>query len=149
MSLGQQDNQITANLNSQQQLTQITLSNTQIASTDKQNQTISHLSESLLIAVNQLNKALQLETHLDSLKSDGIITDPEMQEIMSQFYALEPRRRELSSHIGEVVVVYDKELFFGDDLTEALQKVNKKFGSIQKRYYSETIDIPDFPSIYE
>ena len=44
---------------------------------------------------------------------------------------------------------YNKELFFDDDLSNAIRKASKKFGNIVKRYYSKNIEIAGFPSTLE
>lgn len=65
--------------------------------------------------VDYFNRTSNLVNHLPVLKSEGAITNLEIQEIMNLYSFLELRRHELSDHIGQVVVVYNQELFFGDD----------------------------------
>jgi hypothetical protein len=91
----------------------------------------------------------ELANHLQDLKIKQIINEDEMNEILRQFSQLENHRDELTSHRGEIVVVYRDELFYGNELNEALKQAKKKFGAIDKKYYSETIDIPDYTFIYE
>ncbi len=89
-------------------------------------------------------RRLGLLNHLESLKSKGVITDSDIREIMFQHYLLELRRQELVSHMGEVVVVCNGELFFGKNLNEAVEQAKKKYGD--KPYYSETVNMVDYPS---
>jgi hypothetical protein len=105
-----------------------------------------------LVAIYQLtfahlSKTVELAKHLTTLHSRGVISDSDMEEILLQHSVLEQRLDETEKHIGEIVVVYDRELFFGSDLNEAIEQVRLKYGSVQKRYYSETIGITTYPSV--
>jgi hypothetical protein len=95
-----------------------------------------------------VNRAVKLRDHLSSMKTMGALTDAEIEEVESQFSILELHRETLVSHKGEIVVVYNSQLFFGTDLNSAIDEVKKKYGSIDKPYYSESIDVVDFPSIF-
>jgi hypothetical protein len=90
-----------------------------------------------------------LENHLQSLRSRKIINDTQHKEIISQFLVLEIRRVELSNRIGQTVVVCNGELFFGANINEAIAGARKKFGNDLPAYYSETIDIVDYPTIFD
>lgn len=90
-----------------------------------------------------------LENHLQSLKSKKIINDSQLKEIMSQFLLLDQRRNELTNRTGQTVVVCSGELFFGANLNEAIEEARKKFGNNLPVYYSETIDIVDYPTIFD
>lgn len=99
------------------------------------------------LAFSHLREAVKLAKHLATLRSRGVISDSEMDEILLQHSVLEQRRGETEKHIGEVVVVYDRELFFGSDLTHALERVKMKHKSLDRKYYSESIGIVDYPSL--
>jgi hypothetical protein len=90
-----------------------------------------------------------LENHLQSLKSKKIINDSQLREIISQFLLLENRRVELTNRTGQTVVVCNGELFFGANLNEAIAEARKRFGNDLPAYYSETIDIVDYPTIFD
>jgi hypothetical protein len=47
------------------------------------------------------------------------------------------------------VVVCNGELFFGANLNEAIAEARKRFGNDLPAYYSETIDIVDYPTIFD
>jgi hypothetical protein len=86
----------------------------------------------------------KLLTHLDSLKSKGVITQEDEREILRNYYSLERQRQELASHEGEVVVVSNGELFFGQNLNDAMKEARENQG--ERPVYSETIDMTDYPS---
>jgi hypothetical protein len=90
-----------------------------------------------------------LEDHLHDLKSRGIINDIQLKEIISQFSLLEYRRNDLVDRMGQTVVVCKGELFFGKDLSEAIEKAKAKFGNNLPTYYSETVNMVDYPTILD
>lgn len=87
----------------------------------------------------------ELQSHLATLQSKGVITESEMQEVLRQHEVLEEHRRELSGHVGETVVVAGGELFFGSSLDEAIQKATAKYGD--RPHYSESVNIVEYPSL--
>jgi hypothetical protein len=86
----------------------------------------------------------KLLTHLASLEFRGIITHEDAREMLRNYYSLELRRQELASHEGKVVVVSNGELFFGEDLNEAMRRAKETQG--ERPVYSETVNMVDYPS---
>ncbi|MGI0080027.1 MAG: hypothetical protein ACRECH_10425 [Nitrososphaerales archaeon] len=92
-------------------------------------------------------KHLDLLHYLESLQSKGAITNPDLEEIMLQHYELELHSNELLGHDGEIVVVCGGELFFGENLNDAIQKAREKYGN--KPYFSETVNMVDYPTPFD
>jgi hypothetical protein len=105
------------------------------------------IGEDNSIKLSYVKRFNALVKHLESLKTKNIVNKDTIDEILLQFSLLELRRNELSKHIGEVVVVCNGELFFGKDLTEATKQARIKYG--KRPHYSESIDIVEYPSIFE
>jgi hypothetical protein len=90
----------------------------------------------------------ELDEHrakLMELKQKGIIDEQTVYEVLLQHYLLINRRGELLREKGKVAVMCGGELFIGDTLDEAVAKAKIKLG--KRPYYSETINLIDFPSL--
>ncbi|MEX2706801.1 MAG: hypothetical protein Q6352_016330 [Candidatus Freyrarchaeum guaymaensis] len=87
------------------------------------------------------------ENYLASLEKMGLLKRKDFVEIMKQRKILEEKRETLSKYKGKVVVVCGGEIFVGDTLDEAVEKAKAKHKN--KPFYSESIGIIDFPSVYE
>lgn len=98
------------------------------------------------VATPDPKRRSELLERLQSLRSREIVTDSDLREVLDQFDILEQRRDDLGSHVGDIVVVCNSELFFGKDVNEAVKKARDKHGD--KPYYSETVNIVEYPSTF-
>jgi hypothetical protein len=113
----------------------------------KQQNSTSIKREDESIKMSYVKRFYELFAHLDSLRKKGVVNQKEIGEILLQFTILEVYRSKLVKHRGEVVVVCNGELFFGKTLNESIKKAREKHG--RKPLYSESIDMVDYPSIYD
>ncbi len=94
----------------------------------------------LLFEYLRLSEAYQ---KLLDLKAKGVLDDKAIMEIMTQKVFLEDNIDKIIGKTG-VVVVCNKQLFFGPTLDDAVREARNTVG--HKLYYSETIDFIDYPS---
>ena len=83
---------------------------------------------------------------LADMKKKGLVTEEEMNEILSQHCLFLERFDELQNYQGKVAVMCNGELFIGDTLQSAVKEAKEKYKD--KPYYSQSINLIDIPSLF-
>jgi|SRR5215208_2093707 len=86
------------------------------------------------------------KAELEKLKEEGVISEADAFEILSQHALFLERMDEVAKHDGKVVVMCGGDLFVGDTLNDAVLKARAKHGD--RVYYSETVNLIDIPSMF-
>lgn len=105
------------------------------------------LVEAIDLWLSQEPEMVRVEDSLSVLEEKGVIGDSFIREVLRQKRIFEDNRKELEEkNYGKTIVACGGDIFVGEDLDDALSKARKKHG--ERPYYSESIGVIDYPSIY-